>query len=132
MQSFQLTLQIIGALIFVIALLHGALGHGAETLIGIPVPEMARTNPSQDSQNRFFVLAFALYGVVLWFAANDLQRYAELLNATMGVFFMAGLGRLISMARRGLPAAPVIALAVAEIVGPPILYLLGKGVGNAI
>ena len=62
METFKLTLQIIAALIIVIALLHGALGHGAETLIGISVPDAARTDPSQDSQNRFFGLAFGLYG----------------------------------------------------------------------
>ena len=131
METFKLTLQIIAALIIGIALLHGALGHGAETLIGISVPDAARTDPSQDSQNRFFGLAFGLYGVVLLLVASDLQRYAVLLNATLGVVFIAGLGRLLSLAKRGLPAAPVIALAVVEIVAPPVLYGWGKGVVGA-
>jgi hypothetical protein len=128
MKAYALTLRVLAALIMLIAVLHGVLAHGAEVLLGVPVPTSTMADASQDSQNRFFGLAFALYAVVFIFVAGDVRRYFGLLGATFLVFFVAGLGRIVSIVAHGLPAAPIIGLAAIELVAPPLLYLWGRKV----
>ena len=41
-------------------------------------------------------ITFSLLGVVLLIGTTDLERYAPMLRATLGVLFMAGVARAIS------------------------------------
>ena len=125
MKAFSLTLRVLAAVIALFALLHGLLGHGAESLLGIPVPEAAAADASQDSQNRFFGLAFGLYAAVLWLVAGDVDRYFDLFEVALAVFFVAALGRVVSLLFHGLPAVPVLVLTALELLAPPLLLVWG-------
>jgi hypothetical protein len=117
------TLRALALPVLVVAVLHGLLGHGAELLLGVPVPQPAMSDAAMDSQNRFFGVAFGLYAVVLLAAAQDLPRYRVLLAWTLVLFFLAGCARLLSLALTGWPATPIAALTVVELGVPVVLGL---------
>lgn len=119
--SLATTLKTLGPLFFLVAALHLALGLGADAMLGAEVTSQMRAEPSLDSQNRFYGVAFAVYGAVLLIAASDLKRYAPMLRATLWIFFAAGLSRLVSWLAVGTPAPLILALAAVELVAPPLL-----------
>ena len=128
MKAFQLVLRALGVGIFGVALIHIILGPGAETLFGSGISAQSLSDPTIDSQNRFYGAAFALFGGVFLLASRDVVLYTPLLKLAFGIFFVAGLTRLISAAITGLPPVPVIGLAIVEIAGPPIMYIWLKRV----
>jgi len=123
MSTLRLVLRIAAAVFIVVAGLHLSFGLDADRMLGAVVPAATVAEPSLDSQNRFYGVAFSLYGVLLYLCAGDLHRYAPILQATFTVFFLAGLARLVSWSVRGAPAPAVIGLMVTELVLPPLLYL---------
>lgn len=123
MQTFLLSLKWIAPVFVVVAALHLALGLGADALLGAQVTAQAAAEPTLDSQNRFYGVTFALFGVVFHLAARDLPRFEPMLKGALCVFFLAGLSRLLSWATHGQPAQLVVALAAVELVVPPLLFL---------
>lgn len=106
-----------------VGLLHLVLGVGADVLLGARLPSEALRDAALDSQNRFYGVAFSIYGVLLYLCATDLQKYAAVLRSLLWVFFAAGLARLVSMATHGVPPPLVLGLLVPELVAPPLLHL---------
>ncbi|MBI5254853.1 MAG: DUF4345 family protein [Burkholderiales bacterium] len=100
---------------------HGLLGLGADALLGARVPAEVMADPVLDSQNRFYGVSFMLNGVLLWLVATDVGRYRPVLYCLLAVMFAGGLARCLSIALQGLPAAPVLALLVVELVAPWLL-----------
>lgn len=133
MKNLALFLKLAAPVFLVIGALHLALGLGADALLGIAVPSDALSNAGLDSQNRFFGVSFALYGVLLHLCATDLQRYAPVLRCVLWVFFAAGLARVVSIAVHGLPPPLVWLLLASELLPPPLLtwWLARAGVGRA-
>ena len=123
MRSLALFLKIIAPLFVLVAALHLALGAGADALLGAKLPSEALTDPTLNSQNRFYGVAFSLYGVLLYLCATDLPKYATVLRCVLWVFFAAGLARLLSIATHGIPSPLVLVLLATEIVLPPMLHL---------
>lgn len=121
MRSFVLVLKALSPVFLLVGAMHLVLGLGAEALLGARVPPEALSEPTLDSQNRFYGVAFVVYGMLLYLCATDLARYAPILRGTLWVFFAAGLSRFVSMALYGAPAAPIVALVVAEVLAPPML-----------
>ena len=106
-----------------IGALHLVLGPGAEVLLGAQLPAEALADPVLDSQNRFYGVAFSVYGVLLFLAASDLERYGPVLKVLLWVFFAGGLARLVSIALVGWPPPLVLALTALELLPPPLLLL---------
>lgn len=104
-----------------VAVLHVTLGLQADAMIGAGNVAHSLPDGGLDSQNRFYGAAFALYAVVFWLAARDLERYVLLLVWALGLLLLGGAARLISVALYGWPAAPIIALGVSEVVLSPLL-----------
>jgi Domain of unknown function (DUF4345) len=121
MRTYSMMLRLLAPVFFVVAALHVALGLGADALLGAQLPPAVLVEPSLDSQNRFYGMAFSVYGVVLQFAASDPLRYVALLRQTLAVFFLSGIARLVSWALYGAPAPLVIALGAVEVIGPPLM-----------
>jgi len=119
--TLPLFLKVIAPIFGVVGALHLALGVRADVLMGANLPGAALTDPVLDSQNRFYGVAFTLYGVLLYLCATDLRRYATVFRCVIWVFFAAGLARVVSISTHGLPSPPVLALLVSEIVLPPLL-----------
>lgn len=122
MKLFPMTLRAASAVFFAVAAVHLALGLGADQMLGAAVPVEALNEPSLDSQNRFYGVSFAFYGVVLYIAAGDLRRFRPILEGALLVFFLAGCARLVSWWLMGQPAPLVVGLMVTELVLPPVLY----------
>jgi hypothetical protein len=118
-----LFLKIAAPIFVLIGALHLVLGVGADVLLGAKLPAEALADAALNSQNRFYGIAFSLYGVLLFLCATDLQRYATVLRCVLWVFFAAGLARLVSIATHGVPPPLVLALLVTELALPPILHL---------
>jgi hypothetical protein len=121
--SLVISLKLIAPVFILVGALHLALGAGADVLLGAKLPPQALSDAALDSQNRFYGVAFTLYGVLLYLCATDLRKYATVLRCVLWVFFAAGLARLVSIATHGLPPTPVLALLASEILMPPLLHL---------
>lgn len=115
-------LRITGVLVAVVSLLHVAIGTDAEVLLGSGISELSRNDATLDSQNRFYGVAFFLYGAILIYCASDIHRFRDILGITIGMLFVAGLARIVSIVIVGWPAWPVVALLGIELIGPPALY----------
>lgn len=121
MRTLALVLRFFALVIFLVGALHLALGVGADVLLGAKVPAAAASDPTLDSQSRFYGVTFTLNGVLLLLCASDVPRYATVLRCVLWVFLAAGLARLVSIAVYGFPPPPVVALLVVELVVPPAL-----------
>ena len=120
-------LKLMAPLFCLVGALHLVLGVGADVILGAALPADAVADPVLDSQNRFYGVAFTLYGVLLYLCATDLARYAPVLKALLWVFFAAGLARLVSIAVVGLPSLLVLLLTASELLlPPPLLWWLSR------
>lgn len=116
-------LKLVSPVFLLVGALHLALGVGADVLLGAKLPVEALSDATLNSQNRFYGIAFTLYGVLLYLCATDLRKYATVLRCVLWVFFAAGVARLVSIATHGVPPSPVLALLASELVLPPVLHL---------
>jgi hypothetical protein len=123
MRNLALVLKISAPIFVVISAVHLALGAGADVTLGAKLPAEALADPVLNSQNRFFGVSFALYGVLLYLCATDLRKYAAVLQCVIWVFFAGGLARLVSVATHGVPPVLVIGLLISELAIPPVLAI---------
>lgn len=123
MRTFALILRLAAAVFFVVGALHLVLGLEADVLLGAKLSAETVADPTLDSQNRFYGVSFALYGVLLLVCASNIQKYATVLRCLLWVFFAAGAALLVSLAIHGVPSPFVLALLVSELVLPPVLIL---------
>lgn len=121
MSPLALTLKLAAPIFFCVGALHLLLGVGAEVLLGAELPVEALADPALDSQNRFYGVAFTLYGVLLFLCATDLSKYATVFRCLIWVFFAAGVARLVSIATHGVPPPLVLGLLASELIAPPLL-----------
>lgn len=120
-RAYTLVLRALAPLILLVGAVHLVLGLGADSLLGAKVSAEQLADPALDSQNRFYGVSFALYGVLLFVCSIDLARYATVLRCVLGVLFAAGLARFVSLAARGVPPGPILALFALELVAPPLM-----------
>ena len=123
MRMYALALRLIAPVFLLVAALHLALGVGADVLLGAQVPADALSDTTLNSQNRFYAVCFALYGVLLHIAAGDVPRYQQVLKATFWVFLAGGASRVLSFMLDGPPSAWVTALGAVELVLPVVMLL---------
>lgn len=121
MYRFRFALKLAAPVFFLVGALHLMLGVGAEVMLGARLPPEALADATLDSQNRFYGVAFTLYGLLLFICSSNVSRYSTILRCLFWVFLAAGCARLVSMAAHGLPAPPVIALAASELLLPPLM-----------
>ena len=123
MRMYAFALRLFAPVFLLVAALHLALGVGADALLGAQVPADALGDATLSSQNRFYGVCFALYGVLLHIAAGDVPRYQQVLKATFWVFLAGGASRVLSWMLDGPPSAWVIALSAVELVLPVVMLL---------
>lgn len=127
MVSLTSVLRCAAPIFIVVGCLHLVLGVSAELLLGADLPQSALDDPVLDSQNRFYGVAFSLYGVLLFVCTRDLKRYAPVLRWLLWIFFAGGVARLVSIASHGLPSVEILTLTAFELVPPPLLLIwLGR------
>ena len=123
MNAFVLTLRILSVAFIATALLHLLFGLQADAMLGAPVSPAMASEPSLDSQNRFYGITFSLLGVALLISSTDLDRYRPIIIAVLGVLFAAGLARALSWGIYSAPAPMIIAILCADLLLPPLLFL---------
>ncbi len=116
------TLKFVSPVFLMVGLLHLVLGLQAEVLLGARIAQEVLSDPVLDSQNRFYGVAFTLYGFLLYLCASDLQKYQTVLRTLIWVFFAAGCGRFVSIILYGLPSAAVLVLLATELILPPMCF----------
>lgn len=119
--KLPVALKVMAAACFAPAVLHGFLGVDANMFIGIPVPSSG-IDPSHDSQNRFYGVAFGLYAVLLWMAAFDVKQHAGILRIVFAMVFLSGCARFLSFNAYGWPSEEIQILWATEILLPPLLW----------
>jgi hypothetical protein len=127
MRSLALVLKLLAPVFFIVGALHLVLGLGADVLLGAKVSAQTMTDPALDSQNRFYAVAFTLYGVLLFLCSTDIAKYATVLRCVLWVFFAAGLARFVSVALHGSPPPMIWLLLVGEVLPPlPLAWWLSR------
>lgn len=101
---------------------HLLLGVGAEVLVGAKLSAETLAEPSLNSQNRFYGTSYMLYGILLWLCTRDMDRYAVVFRILLIMTFAAGLTRILSAMLHGWPSPTIIALAVSELLLPPLVF----------
>ena len=121
MSTLALVLRL-GAPVFIfVGALHLVYGLGADVLLGANLPAEAVSDPVLDSQNRFYGIAFTLYGVLLFLCSTNIPKYSAVLKCVIWVFFAAGLARLVSIGIYGMPSTSILLLLASELFLPPFL-----------
>ena len=123
MDAFKLALRIAGIAVLAVAALHFVLGVQADVLLGAAVSDQSASDPTLNSQNRFYGTVFGLFGVLLIFAARNPLAHLAMLRCIFAVFFAGGIARLISILVDGTPELLVLALTGSELLLPPLLLL---------
>lgn len=123
MKAYSLVLKLSAGVFFVVALLHVGLGPAADALLGAALPPEVLADPVLDSQNRFYGMSFAVYGVLFILGSRDVVKHGAMLRCLLWTFFAGGLARLVSMAAVGAPSVLVLGLTAVELALPPALLL---------
>lgn len=85
-----------------------------------------------DSEMRFYAALWMAYGAAALWVARALPARMELLRVMLGVFWLGGLGRLISYFAVGAPHPLFVLLMWIEIALPPVLIALScRGASTA-
>jgi len=96
-------------------------------LVGGFAPVKGLDVANVDSELRFYAVFWIAYGVVLLSTATDLARHGSRVPLLLSLFFLGGIGRLISYFSAGIPHPLFVTLMVVELAVPPILYFLWLG-----
>jgi hypothetical protein len=81
-----------------------------------------------DSQLRFYAAFWGAYGVLLLVIVTNTEPHLDLVPWLAAVMFAGGVGRAISYASVGPPHPFFTALMVIELLAPPAVFLLWRGV----
>ncbi len=119
----SIALKLSSPIFILIGCIHLVLGVSAEILLGAQLEPATLSDPVLDSQNRFYGVAFSLYGFLMYLCASDLEKYQVVLRLLIWVFFAAGLARLVSIGVYGLPPVSVLILLGLELLLPPVLHV---------
>ena len=121
MAAFITFLRVTAPVFLLVGALHLVLGLSADSLLGAKIPPEVIADPGLDSQNRFYGVAFALYGVLFFLSASNLTKYATVLRCVLWVFFASGLARLVSVLIYGVPPTLILGLLLSELIVPPVV-----------
>lgn len=118
-----IALKLTAPIILIVGGMHLMLGIQADVLLGAKISLEVLSDPVVDSQNRFYGIAFTLYGFLLFLCATDLEKYQTVLRILLWVFFAAGCARLVSILTHGLPSEFLLILLASELALPPLCIL---------
>jgi hypothetical protein len=113
---------VIGAMIFMFgpAFTGDLFASGLSLFAPVPRP-VQLGGVDVDSEMRFYAVLWAAFGFVMIRVSQSLPRRIVLAQATLGVFFAGGLGRVISTITLGPPHPLFQVLMWIELIAPLIL-----------
>ena len=97
-----------------------------ENFSGVAFPVDSTAAVLADSQLRFLGGIWAGYGMMLWWASNDLRTRRVPLAILGVVMVFGGIGRSISGALYGFGSSLMVGSTAIELVVPPAVWLLGN------
>lgn len=107
---------IFGGLYVLIGLSHLALGPSV-------IPGSVPVNANMDSEDRFYASIFIGYGLAMIWASRDLEARRDFYLALMGISFLGGIARIISMLAVGMPDTFFVVLTANGLLMPIICVL---------
>ena len=127
MNTISTFLKLVAPIFWIVGAVNLIFGLSADAMLGANVPANAIADPGLDRQNRFYGVAFTLYGTLLFSCASNLSKYRTVVMCLLWTFFAAGLARLVSIAKFGMPPPLILALLAVELIAPPlVIYWLSK------
>lgn len=130
---FRIAVSLLGVTALVIGAMDFAMGPEATgdafaALLRAVAPEtpnlMGLSGANIDSEMRFYAVLWMAYGAVALWVARALPERIALLRLLLVVFWMGGLGRVISYFAVGAPHPLFVVLMWIEIALPPVLIAL--------
>jgi Domain of unknown function (DUF4345) len=121
MRTFLLVLRFFAPVLLLVAGLHLVLGVSSEVLLGAKLPAEVVSEPTLNSQNRFYGVSYALYGALLFLCTTDIKRYGPVLKVVLWMTLAAGASRLVTWALHGAPSPFVVFLLATELAFPVLL-----------
>ena len=118
-----IALKLTAPVFVLVGCLHLVFAIGADVMLGAQVDPTTLLDPVVDSQNRFYGVAFTVYGFLIYLCATNLPKYQAVLRILIWVFFAAGCARLLSIYTHGVPSAPVMGLLALELLLPPVVHV---------
>ncbi|MDG9682415.1 DUF4345 domain-containing protein [Streptomyces sp. DH18] len=88
------------------------------------IPGESDAGATLDSLGRFFGAIFVGYGLVWLWAARQDPVPARVVRWLAAVFLLGGIGRILSLAVHGWPHPFQVALALIELLFPPVWFWL--------
>lgn len=132
MNTLAIVLKLAAPIFWIVGAVHLIFGLSADAMLGAHISADTITDPGLDSQNRFYGVAFTVYGTLLFVCASNLSKYRSIVLCLLWTFFAAGLARLISIAMLGTPPPLILALLAVELIAPPlVIYLLNNVTNNS-
>jgi hypothetical protein len=77
-----------------------------------------------DNEMRFYAVFWIAYGIALLFIARDTERFRIWVPLLLGLFFLGGVGRAISVVQLGWPHPLFAMLMAIELALPVVLLIL--------
>jgi len=112
-------------ILYAIALV--ALGTGLNVLIGgaSAIPgATGGVEPTVDNELRFFSMFWVAYGAFCFWVARNIKEQYFFVPCIALVFFLGGVGRLVSTLSVGSPASILIPAMILEFVFPIVIYVV--------
>lgn len=123
MQSLRIVILVFCLLPLITGALDMLLGGQALKKLGSRVAPEALADPTLDNQVRFWGAVWLGFGLLLAYAAIDLDQQALLFRLLCGVLFLSGIGRVLSMVKVGRPPVAFILAAAVELIGAPAVAI---------
>lgn len=124
--ALGITAMAIGTMMFVLG--AETTGQAFAALLRIVVPDAPRltglTGPDLDSELRFYAVLWVAYGATAFWVAQALPERIKLLSLMLGIFWLGGIGRVISYFAVGVPHPLFVVLMWIEITAAPALFAL--------
>jgi hypothetical protein len=118
---FTRLMRVLAAVPLLAGLLHVSFGVAANLQLGALLEPAVLRDPVLDSQDRFQGVVFMGYGVLFYLGLADLKRNAAVFRIAGAFIALGGVARLLSIALRGLPPAPVLVLVGMEVLLMPLI-----------
>lgn len=112
------SLQAVLGVLTIIPLVFGVLNFWLGAAMHMPAEHVT---PNIDSHVRFQFTWFFGLAVLFWYMIPRIEDHTTLFRIIVAVMFVGGLGRLLSISQVGMPATPIVAAMVLELLMPLLI-----------